>query len=417
MTTVRLGLLGYGRVGQAVATVAAANADRLRACGVDFQIVAALVRDPAKRRSGPAANLCADAAAVFDARPQLLIEVMGGIDPAFDYVRRALEAGTPVVTANKTLMAARGEELRAIARRHRTPLLFDAAVLAGVPFLGALSRRPFLNAPLGITGILNGTSHFICCALARGASLQDALVEARSRGYAEPDSSADLSGRDAAEKLTILAHLAGCADLRVADLTRCDLTVLTPTDFVAARALYAVIKPIAQISFNRLRAGAWIGPALIDASHPHASSAGVFNFVQLDTQAGHDLPVTFSGPGAGPAVTAATILDDAIEAWRGEGHPDRFPAPCAVPARELRQPAPSSWYVRVGSTNLTPIDVAEILAAHRVPAERLVSVEGGLAIRTIGSPWPAVQAISRILEANGADVLVLPVIGAPTHGE
>ena len=138
---------------------------------------------------------------------------MGGVHPAYEYVRQALEAGIPVVTANKSLMAEKGEELRALARRAGVPLAYEAAVLAGVPFIGALARRPFIGTPLRITGILNGTSHFLTCALERGGSFEHALAEAVDRGYAEPDSAADVSGRDAAEKLTILAHLSGCRDL------------------------------------------------------------------------------------------------------------------------------------------------------------------------------------------------------------
>jgi homoserine dehydrogenase len=144
---------------------------------------------------------------------------LGGVHPAYDYVRQALEAGIPVVTANKSLMAEKGEELRAIARRAGVSLAYEAAVLAGVPFIGAWTRRPLMGSPLRITGILNGTSHFLTCALERGGSFESALTEAIDRGYAEPDSAADVSGRDAAEKLTILAHLSGCRDLKVSDLT------------------------------------------------------------------------------------------------------------------------------------------------------------------------------------------------------
>jgi homoserine dehydrogenase len=122
---------------------------------------------------------------------------MGGEHPAFEFVQQALQAGTHVVSANKTLMARRGLELHATALRSGAALCFDAAVLAGVPFLGALARRPLVSAPHRIFGIVNGTSHFIAGALEAGQSLASALERAIERGYAEPDSSADISGRDA----------------------------------------------------------------------------------------------------------------------------------------------------------------------------------------------------------------------------
>ena len=308
---VRVGLLGYGRVGQAVAALIQSEGDRLAAGGLDLRVTAALVRDAAKPRRGPALALCDSAVQFFSRRFDVVVEAMGGACPAFELVRRALESGVPVVTANKTLMAARGDELRAIARAHGTPLACDAAVLAGVPFLGALARRPLVAAPRRITGVVNGTSHFLVCAIAAGASFADALAEAVARGYAEPDSRADMSGRDAAEKLAILLHLAGCRGVDAADFTRVGIDVLTSADVAGARALGGVLKPVVLASLNPLRSGAWVGPALVNRSHPCAASAGVANFVELS--GAHDLPVTFSGPGAGPDVTALTILDDVVE--------------------------------------------------------------------------------------------------------
>jgi homoserine dehydrogenase len=214
----RIALLGYGRVGQAVATLAEAERARLRAEGLRLQIVGALVRDREKPRGGPVQRLHTAADDLFAEPFDVLIDVMGGVDPAGDLVRRALASGAHVVTANKTLVAARGLEFDAFARQRGVAFVYDAAVLAGVPFLGALARRPLIGSPRTLTGIINGTSHFIACRLERGGSFAAALAEATRRGYAEPDSSADVGGRDAAEKLTILLHLAGCRDA----CDRCD---------------------------------------------------------------------------------------------------------------------------------------------------------------------------------------------------
>jgi len=406
--TVRIGCLGYGRVGQAVA--------ELIGGGQTWRVTAALVRDLSKPRSGPRSgaplDLTTTPSAFFNRELDVVIEAMGGVHPAYEYVRQALEAGIPVVTANKSLMAEKGEELRAIARRAGVSFAYEAAVLAGVPFIGAWSRRPLMGAPLRITGILNGTSHFLTCALERGGSFESALAEAIDRGYAEPDSAADVSGRDAAEKLTILAHLSGCRDLKVSDVTTLGVAALTPVDFRAARALGGVIKPIATTSFAPDNPGAWVGPALVDARHVAASSRGVHNVLEIHHCGFPSAPVTFAGPGAGPAVTAATILDDVAEVISG-GLNVFPPEPrAAIPARDLRSPAAGSWFLRIRGGSLTFEDLAEHLAIHRLPAVRAVRLDDVLAVRTVHGAWPTLLAAVDTLRAIGADVLALPVIEA-----
>ncbi len=406
----RIGLLGYGRVGQAVAALAWAEGDRLASLGVDLRVAGALVRDDHKPRPGPPLPLFLDAAGLFQQRLDLLIDVMGGVDPAFDYVRRALESGIPVVSANKTLVAHRGNELRAIARRHGTTLAVDAAVLAGVPFLGSLSRRPFISGARRITGILNGTSHYLVTAIADGASFASALEDAIARGYAEPDSEADVSGRDAAEKLTILLHLAGCRGARVADLTRVGLDALAPEDFTGARDLGGEIKPVAFASLEPASPGAWVGPAFVDRAHPFASMRGVANIVEFAGPG--SLPVTFSGPGAGPDVTAATILDDVAETLAGGSiQVDTVPTLGAPDGASLRTPPPGEWYLRISrSGGLDAADLAERLAARRVPAIRLSATPGGVCVRTVAAPWAVVTTAVTALTATGASVLALPVL-------
>ena len=183
-----------------------------------------------------------------------------------------------------------------------------------MPFLGALARRPLVSAPRRIFGIVNGTSHFVAGALEAGQSLASALDRAIERGYAEPDSSADISGRDAAEKLTIVLHLAGFPGLTVGDLTTCGLDALDSADIEAAAGLRCGVKPIAIASLDAANPGAWVGPALIDRAHPFASLTGVGNAIEFSAD-GVD-PITFAGPGAGPRETAGTILDDIVEAVR-----------------------------------------------------------------------------------------------------
>ena len=403
---IEIGLLGHGRVGQALSALVTSERGRLEELGLNVRVVAALARDATKPR-GQDVPTVYDAGEFFRHQFDAVIEVLGGVDPAYGLVRRALEAGVPVVSANKTLLAARGEELAAISRRHGTPLAFDAAVVAGVPFLGALSRRPLLGATRRITGIINGTSHFLLTAVSAGASFDDALTEACARGYAEPDSRADISGRDAAEKLTILLRLAGVAGIATSDITTVGIDTLTPADFRAARDLDGVLKPIALASFEHGRAGAWVGPALVDRAHPAAQSGGVLNFVEFAGASA--LPVTFWGPGAGPEITAATILDDVIEvATIGRPEPNRPPRAIAI--RDLALPPFGPFYLRIAGSGLGIHEAADACAVHGVPAVRVSENGAAISARTVPVSWSRLASLVEVFRAIGADVLVLPVI-------
>jgi homoserine dehydrogenase len=407
--TVRIGLLGYGRIGQAVASLAGVERERLLAAGLDVRIVGALVRDVAKPRGGPSLVLHATAPALFATRFDLLIDVMGGEHPAFELIQCALASGIHVVTANKTLMARRGLELHATALRSGAALCFDAAVLAGVPFLGAFARRPLVSAPRRIFGIVNGTSHFVAGALESGDTLPAAVARAVERGYAEPDSSADITGRDAAEKLTIVLHLAGFPGLTVGDLPTRGLDVITAGDIKAARAFGSVIKPIALASLDGSDPGAWVGPALLDRRHPFAALAGVSNaieFVADDVDA-----ITFAGPGAGPRETAGTILDDIVEAISLKGRAAARPWTARpVPADALRTPPSGEWYVRLSGASVTTRDLSTALVACDLTSGR-VHASGGFAAAVVRTAkWTSISRLSQHLAGIGHDFLALPFI-------
>ena len=402
--------LGYGRIGQAVAAAAARERHRLRAAGVDVHPVRALVRDLSKPRRGPAVPLVDRADDALDGDLDVVVEALGGIEPARTLVEAALRAGVPVVSANKTLVAAHGPELRALAARHETTFACDAAVLAGVPFLGALARRPLVSAARRIEGILNGTSHAIVTALSTGASFTEALADAIDRGYAEPDSSADISGRDAAEKLTILLHLAGCEDVRPHHLPALGLDALDDHDVSAAASVGGTIKPVAIASLEPDALGAWVGPAFVAGEHPFARLSGVTNTLRLSSAAG---TCTFSGPGAGPEATAVTIVDDIVEAVSaGPARPiERSRSETARAHDALRQPPPGSWFVRVAqASHVEAADLAEFLAVHRVPAVRLETDRDRIVVLTAPAAWPAISSVADALRAGGARVLVLPVL-------
>ena len=399
----RVGLLGCGTIGRAVVASIAEHPHLNLIC------TGALVRDTARRRDDIGAPRVTDPQRVLD-QADVIVEVLGGVEPARTLVEAALLRRIPVVTANKTMMAAHGPELRALARETGTPLLFEAAVVAGVPFVGAIARRPLLSGVSALTGILNGTSHFITTGIERGVDFADVLASAQAAGYAEPDSTADVSGRDAAEKLTILLHLCGVSTARVSQLCRRGIDSLSALDLAAAKALGGTIKPVAHASLDTAQPGSWVGPAFVPSTHAFAPFTGVTNALHL--QWGSDEPVLFAGPGAGPAVTSATILDDIVEALTAKETDticigaDAHRA--ARAALDLSTPAPSRWFVRASSAALAPADLAEFLAGRNLPALRVEIGAFGVAALTALAPWAVAEKAAAALASLGATVTLCP---------
>ncbi len=378
MRTVHVGLLGFGKVGQAVARASVLGRDRLRARGVDLAVTRALVRDAARPRApgSPPVALVADPDAFFRHRHDVIVEALGGVEPAWRHVTRALERGTPVVTANKSLVAARGEELQGIAARYGTSLRFEACALAGVPFIGALERRPLVASLTRLSAILNGTSNFILSAMARDhLPFGEALGRAQSLGLAEPDPSNDVQGVDAAEKLALLAACFGARGVEPGAIETTGIGALAPSDLAQAAAFGGAIKPVAYASFGDAFVDAFVGPAFVSDRHPLAAVSGRLNAIAIDGRFVDGL--FFSGPGAGPDVTAATLLDDVVEAvlWReaaANGTPWRGPrerATCRAPI--------TPWFVRFEFPSGAPNESAlsELLAAHRVWLRRAAPSE------------------------------------------
>jgi hypothetical protein len=273
--------------------------------------------------------------------------------------------------------------------------------------------------------VLNGTTHYILNGIANGASFERALADAQARGYAEPDSHADISGRDAAEKLTLLLQLAGCANVRTSELTTRGIDGISASDVACARQLGGTIKPVALASIGRDagdESGAWVGPAFVDDSHLFARLDGVTNAIALTGDYGR--ASCFIGPGAGPEVTAATIIDDVVEAANAftdtmEGRvfrPGRNPGskdPGLHSAESFTSPSPSSWFIRLGNGRaFAARDVAEFLATYHVPALQVTSCDGLVAARTVPSSWATAQGVVDALNACGADACALPVVAA-----
>ncbi len=315
--SIGIGLLGLGNVGSGVARILHEKADvYARQIGAALELKRVLVRDPQKARdfNVDARLLTTNADDILgDPSIEIVIEVMGAEEPAFDYLKRALAAGKFVVTANKEVMAKHGGELLRLAREHNVDLLYEASVGGGIPIIAPLKRDLLANDLLSVTAIINGTTNYILTSMTKGGgAFADALADAQRLGYAEPDPTNDVQGIDAVYKLCILATLAYHVDILPADVYCEGITKLGARDFIYARELGYAIKLLA---IARRRGDALelrVHPALVPQDQLLASVDGVLNAVEIEG----DLMsrVLFQGPGAGSLPTTSAIVADALDA-------------------------------------------------------------------------------------------------------
>jgi len=360
---IRLGLFGLGQVGSAVAALAR---DHPEALGRRLRIVAALVRDPAARARPEDVPLTTSARQVFEKEPTVVVEALGGLEPARSVVLEAIARGIPVVTANKSLLAQRGDELLDTAAAAGVPLHYEASVIAGVPFLGTLARRPLASNLTSFTGIVNGTTNYILTQLDRvGGTYHAALAAAQRRGFAEPDPSKDVDGLDAAEKLVVLLTQFTACRIPPAALETSGIQQVTASDLAQARTLGGTIKPVVHAAWRDTAVEAFAGPAFVPAEHPLAHLHGAANGICLRDRAGSQL--CFSGPGAGPAATAVTLLDDV-----GEATSSRV-GRSLINWRQATLTRPSTrWLVKVSTGSRLPsgVEIADLLGSFGIWIQR-----------------------------------------------
>lgn len=317
---VRIGLLGLGNIGQGVARLCAAGRSTLNRRGVDLAVTGVLERDIERQREfmPRGAKMSADADTFFEGQYDMIVEVLGGVRPAYDFVARALQRGIPVVTANKAMMAAHGVELYQMAADHNTSIRCEASAIAGVPYLSALRDRPLVARVAEISGIFNGTCNYILSSMQNDqVSFDDALADAQERGYAEPDPTMDVELRDAGDKLVVILQHLGITGVLPKHLEMTGIRELEVLDFVHADHFGGTIKPVAYGKIGDDKIDAFIGPTFVPKNHPLASIQYVLNAVRL--RSGEIGDLVFSGPGAGRDVTAATILDDVVEIVSAKG--------------------------------------------------------------------------------------------------
>lgn len=346
MKTIRLGLLGCGNIGSGVVRLLAQQSEALlRREGLCFEIRRVLVRDLAKPR---ATELPRE---VFTTQPErvtdgadidVVLEFLGGEEPAASLLIRALENGKPVVTANKMALARRWEEIFAAARQGGTGIFFEAAVGGAIPVIRAITDSLQANRITGIMGIINGTTNYILSRMsAEGLSYQAALGEAQRLGLAEPDPTADVEGYDSASKLSILTSLAFRRHIPPEAVYREGISGLTPMDIACGREMGLTLKLLAVGREGEDGVEARVHPAFVPAAHPLAGVNGAFNAIFLDGHACGEMMLY--GRGAGDAPTASAVVSDLVHAARGETRPLQFEGGRAAPLDDWQ----SGYFIRL----------------------------------------------------------------------
>ena len=321
---VRVGLVGYGNVGVAFTRLIDSHAEAIALrTGLELRVTRIAVRDMTKQRPATATSdagerLCADASSlVKDPSIDVIVELVGGIEPARTLVLAALGAGKPVVTANKELLATFGAELLTAAENGGVDLFYEASVAGAIPLVRLLNDSLAGERIVRVMGIVNGTTNYMLTSMSEeGSEYSVALAEAQALGYAEPDPTADVEGFDARAKAAILAGIAFDADVVASDVYTEGITAIGASDIAFAHKLGYVVKLLAvaeRVGDSSSPAVAVrVHPAMVPREHPLASVRGAFNAVFVEGDTAGELMVY--GRGAGGMATASAVLGDVVAA-------------------------------------------------------------------------------------------------------
>jgi homoserine dehydrogenase len=337
---VKIALLGCGTVGsEVVRLLHEQSADLTARVGEPLEIAGIAVRRPARARAElpvPADLFTADALGLVKRDDiDVVVEVVGGIEPARTWLLEALRRGKSVVTANKALLAEDGATLHDASAEGGADLFYEASVAGAIPLLRPLRESLHGDRVTRVIGIVNGTTNFILSAMdASGASFAEALEEATALGYAEADPTADVEGFDAAAKAAILASLAFHSRVTAADVYREGITEVTATDVASAQGMGCVIKLLCIASRVDDAVSVRVHPAMIPRSHPLASVGDAFNAVFVEAEAAGQL--MFYGRGAGGAPTASAVLGDLVAVARNRRTGARAASESAYAALRVR---------------------------------------------------------------------------------
>ena len=420
----RIGLLGAGNVGAQVARTLVEQRELISArVGVPVKLTGVAVRDVEAPRDWkiPGELLTTDAESLVD-RSDLVVELLGGLEPAAALIERALRRSAGVVTGNKALLAIRGGELHRIADEHGAMLHYEAAVAGAIPILRPIQESLSGDRITKVMGIVNGTTNYILDQMdTTGAAFDDALAEAQRLGYAEADPTADVEGHDAAAKAAILGTLAFHAPFSIDDVHCEGITTISASDIEAAAASGYVIKLLAIA--ERVEAGAIlrVHPTLLPRTHPLASVRGAFNAVFVVAESAGEL--MFYGQGAGGVPTSSAVMGDVVAAARRlrAGAPEM----ATIAAEQAVAPLPverarTQYYIDMAVADREGViaEIARVLADHHVSIESMrqpgsVSVEGEVDPESSGAAGngAVVQIVTHLAEERDLDATVATLKG------
>jgi homoserine dehydrogenase len=320
----------------------------------------------------------------------LVVEVMGGIEPAREHLLRAMNAGKHVVTANKQLLSQYGEELFETARARDVRIRFEAAVGGAVPVVRVLEESLSATPIDRIHGIVNGTSNFILTEMSKGASYAEALAEAQRVGYAEADPGDDVSGRDAAAKMAILARLAFGAPVHLDEVRYEGIENLHSDDLAYARELDLGLKLVGTAERRRGGLSVHVFPTFLYSGHPLASVSGPFNAVTVESETITE--ITLSGPGAGGRQTASAVLGDVVSVMTGGAKPPAPPLPM-----KLIEDVESAFYLHLDVADQPGVlaTVTKVLGEQRVSIKSVVQRGMGEHARLVMVTHPVLESALR----------------------
>ena len=383
MKKIGIGLIGCGTVGSGlIRNLPKADALIGERLGVQLEIKSIAVRNPAKSRDPLPTKPIQDwKELIADPAVQIVVELVGGLDEAFQIAQATLHAKKPLVTANKALLAERGHELIPLAQKSGAPIYFEASVAGGIPVLKALREGLVANQLLGLHGIINGTSNYILSRMAEaGSDFATALQQAKDLGYAEADDRLDVDGIDAAHKAAILCFLAYGFLPKFSEIPVEGIRQISSQDVSFAHQLGYAIKLLAMIRpVGTDQIEVRVAPTLLSSRHPMASVHGAFNAVGLIGNLSG--PVQFTGRGAGPDATSSALLADLAEAAKNLR--DHSPGP-ALPKPSVkmklidRNASVGRFYVRIEVEDRPGVlaQVAGIFGTEKIGISSVLQPEG-----------------------------------------
>lgn len=379
MKKIKIGLLGLGTVGTGVYKLIRMRSDVMeQTAGAQLEIKKILVHNKNKKREGVDESLLTDnwKEILEDEEIQIVIEVIGGMEPAKMMIMEALRAGKNVVSANKDLIAEQGRELFDAARESGKDFLFEAAVAGGIPIIRPLKQCLAANEISDVLGIVNGTTNYILTKMFEdGMEFNDALRQAQELGYAEADPTADVEGLDAGRKVAIMASIAFHSRVVFSDVYTEGITKITAADIAYAKEFDSVIKllGVARNAGDGIEVGVY--PVMLSKDHPLASVRESFNAVFIHGDAADD--AMFYGRGAGEMPTASAVVGDVIDVARDLSYncTGRISCTCyrQIPVKDFGE-VQNKFFLRMQVKNQPGVlaQIAQVFGGHKVSIARVV---------------------------------------------